>query len=93
MRYLRSRVPNRQEAEDLYQGTFLLLHRARRTYKPPRPVEPWLFAIARHVLRSGPPIRQHRARTGGKVLVDSPPEGALEDSGPARVRLAQWHQA
>lgn len=87
MGYLRSRVPSPQEAEDLYQETFLVLHRARRTYRPPRPVEPWLFAIARHVLARH--IRQHRVRTGREVLVDSLPEGAAEDSGPARVQLAQ----
>jgi RNA polymerase sigma-70 factor (ECF subfamily) len=87
MGYLRSRVPNPQEAEDLYQETFLFLHQARRTYKPLRPVEPWLFAIARHVLARH--LRRLRTRAGREVLVDAPPEGVTEDSGPARVRLAQ----
>jgi RNA polymerase sigma-70 factor (ECF subfamily) len=86
MGYLRSRVPNPQEAEDLYQETFLLLHQARRTYKPLRPVEPWLFAIARHVLARH--LRQRRTQAGREVLVDAP-EGVTEESGPARVRLAQ----
>lgn len=35
--------------EDLLQETFLQIHRARHTYIPPRPVYPWVFAIARHV--------------------------------------------
>jgi RNA polymerase sigma-70 factor (ECF subfamily) len=87
MGFLRSRVRNPQEAEDLYQEIFLGLHRARRTYQPPRPVEPWLFAIARHVVARH--VRRYRLRTGREVLVESPPEGCMEDSGPARVRLAQ----
>lgn len=37
-------------ADDLTQELFLELHRARRTYMPPRPVRPWLFGIARHVV-------------------------------------------
>lgn len=47
-RYLTSLTRHRQRSEDLLQETFLQLHRARRTYIPPRPVRPWVFAIARH---------------------------------------------
>jgi RNA polymerase sigma-70 factor (ECF subfamily) len=37
--------------DDLVQETFLQLHRARHTYLPPRPVLPWVYAIARNVRR------------------------------------------
>ena len=87
MRFLRTRVPNPQDVGDLYQETFLALHRARRTYKAPRPVEPWLFAIAGHVLARH--MRRQRIRMGREVLVDSLPERATGDGGHARVRLAQ----
>jgi RNA polymerase sigma-70 factor (ECF subfamily) len=57
LRYLWTFVRNAATAEDLLQETFLQLHRARRTYQPPRPVRPWIYAITRHValmhLRSG----------------------------------------
>jgi RNA polymerase sigma-70 factor (ECF subfamily) len=46
--YLTALTWNRSRAEDLLQETFLQLHRARHTYIPPRPVRPWVFAIARH---------------------------------------------
>ena len=36
-------------AEDLLQETLLQFHRSRHTYRPPRPVRPWAFGIARHV--------------------------------------------
>src|SRR5262245_51975016 len=37
-------------AEDLVQDTFLEIHRSRRSYRPPRPVRPWVFGLARNVL-------------------------------------------
>lgn len=46
--YLTALTWKRDRAEDLLQETFLQLHRARHTYAPPRPVRPWVFAIARH---------------------------------------------
>ena len=49
IRYLWTFVRNQTVAEDLLQDTFLQLHRARRTYTPPRPVRPWIYAITRHV--------------------------------------------
>ena len=49
IRYLWTFVRNQTTAEDLLQETFLQLHRARRTYTPPRPVRPWIYAITRHV--------------------------------------------
>jgi RNA polymerase sigma-70 factor (ECF subfamily) len=49
IRYLWTFVRNQAVAEDLLQETFLQLHRARKTYTPPRPVRPWIYAITRHV--------------------------------------------
>jgi len=49
IRYLWTFVRNQTMAEDLLQETFLQLHRARKTYTPPRPVRPWIYAITRHV--------------------------------------------
>jgi RNA polymerase sigma-70 factor (ECF subfamily) len=49
--YLRSLTFDVATAEDLLQETFLQLHRSRRTYRPPRPVRPWAFSIARNVYR------------------------------------------
>lgn len=48
-RYLWTFVRDSTTAEDLLQETFLQVHRARRTYTPPRPVRPWIYAITRHV--------------------------------------------
>lgn len=41
---------DRSAAGDLVQETFLEIHRARRTYRPPLPVRPWIFGVANNVL-------------------------------------------
>lgn len=48
LRMLRRYASAPEELEDLAQDVLLSVHRARRTYDPTRPFEPWLFAIARY---------------------------------------------
>ena len=40
-----------EAVKDLVQDTFLEIHRSRRVYLPPRPVRPWVFGLARNILR------------------------------------------
>lgn len=71
-------------AEDLLQETFLQLHRSRRTYIPPRPVQPWAFAIARHVFLMDRRASMRRARfeTGAiDELPEIPVPPAIEQLG------------
>ncbi len=57
-RYVGRRWSRPDGQEDLVQEILISLHRARRTYDPARPFEPWLAAIARHrLLDAG---RRHR---------------------------------
>ena len=49
MRFLRRRITDPGELEDACQETLLAIYQSRHTYQPSRPVEPWLFAIARYV--------------------------------------------
>jgi DNA-directed RNA polymerase specialized sigma24 family protein len=48
--FLVRRTGNRSAAGDLFQTTFLKLHRYRRRYDPKFPFLPWLFTIAQRVL-------------------------------------------
>lgn len=59
--YLLRQCRNAAIADDLVQETFLQLHRSRRTYEPGRPVTPWVYAIARHVML------MHRRSTGRRL--------------------------
>ncbi|HUO04165.1 MAG TPA: RNA polymerase sigma factor [Candidatus Binataceae bacterium] len=49
MRFLRRRIADAGELEDACQEALLAIYQSRHTYQPGRPVEPWLFAIARYV--------------------------------------------
>ena len=48
--FTRRRLGDDVAAEDVVQEILLSVHRARRTYRPERPFEPWLFAIARNAI-------------------------------------------
>ena len=85
LRYLWTFVHNRPTAEDLLQETFLQVHRARHTYTPPRPVRPWIYAIARHValmyLRS---MRRRKEYLPDDELPDFPVLPGVEQIGDRR---------
>jgi RNA polymerase sigma factor (sigma-70 family) len=74
MSFLRRRLPNRQEADDVYQDVLLAVHVSRHTYERGRPVEPWVFAIASHVLARH--VRGSVRRNAHELLVGAPPSGA-----------------
>ncbi len=84
LRYVNSFVRNASIAEELLQDTFLQVHRARHTYLPPRPVKPWLYAIARHVALMY--LRSTKRRSKHEILADEelpelPISPAAEDLG------------
>jgi RNA polymerase sigma-70 factor (ECF subfamily) len=87
MKFLRRRVRNADETQDVYQDVFMALHRARHTYDPTRPLEPWLFAIARRVVTDHE--QQRIARREREVLADSPREAVVEGDGYLKPQLEQ----
>ena len=48
-RYAFALLRNRADADDLLQEAWLRIHRVRHTYRPGRPLLPWIYAIARRV--------------------------------------------
>lgn len=74
--FLRRRIADPHECEDVFQDTLMALHCARHTYDPSRPFEPWLFAIVRHVLVDH--FRRRGVRTSREVLVDALPERSAD---------------
>ncbi len=83
--FLRTRAPA-SELEDVYQEVLLAVHRVRHTYDPRRPLEPWLFAIARFVTVS---YFRRQTRLRREVLVDVAPETAVGDAGPGTHQIAE----
>ena len=72
--FLRRRIADREALEDVYQETLMALFQARHTYDPSRPLEPWLFAIARNVAADH--ARHFWARASVEQLTDRMPEVA-----------------
>jgi RNA polymerase sigma-70 factor, ECF subfamily len=70
--FARRRLGDDVAAEDVVQEVLLSVHRARRTYRPERPFEPWLFAIARNAITDF-----HRARARRKGREEALPEDDL----------------
>ncbi len=86
LRFLRRWIADPHELEDVHQDTLMALHRARHTYDPSRPFEPWLFAIARHVAVDH--LRRRASRTSREVLVEALPEPGT-DADPGNPRLEE----
>ena len=85
--FLRRFTSETQDIDDLRQEVLIAVHRARHTYDPTRPLEPWLFAIARSVA-----IDHHRResrRRAREVAVETLPDVAAPDLAPAERRLAE----
>ena len=76
--FLRRRVADPQELEDVYQEVFMAIFEARHTYEPGRPFEPWLFAIARNIAVDY--SRRRWTRSHWEELVAEPPEQLADAS-------------
>ena len=72
--FLRRRIADRGELEDVYQETLMAFFQARHTYDPSRPFEPWIFAIARNIAADH--ARRYWTRATFEKLTETTPEGA-----------------
>jgi RNA polymerase sigma factor (sigma-70 family) len=88
--FLRRRVADPQELEDVYQEVFMAIFEARHTYEPGRPFEPWLFAIARNIAADYSRRRWRRAHW--EELVADPPEHPADTSSGAVPELSSLSQ-
>src|SRR5437899_9293659 len=85
LRFFRSQVSTREQADDLLQDTWLRIHRVRHTYRPGEPVLPWIYAIARRVRVDG--YRKTRRitihETAMAILPERPEQGGPTNTLPA----------
>src|SRR5258708_21069236 len=49
-RFVRRRVADQTEAEDVCQEALIAIFKSRHTYQHARPFEPWLYAFVRNVI-------------------------------------------
>jgi len=83
--FLRRRVADPHELEDVYQEVFMAIFEARHTYEPSRPFEPWLFAIARNIAADY--TRRRWSRAHWEELVAELPERPADSSNAAAPEL------
>lgn len=67
--FLVSRV-DRSDADELFQQTFLKLHKSRELYDPGKPFVTWLFAICRNVLKDHYRWKGRHPEAKGEELSD-----------------------
>ena len=84
--FLRRRLADPQELEDVYQEVFMAIFEARHTYEPGRPFEPWVFAIARNIAADYSRRRWRRAHW--EELVADPPERPADTWNPTAPELS-----
>jgi RNA polymerase sigma-70 factor (ECF subfamily) len=49
-RFVRQRMTDQMEAEDVCQEALMAIYKSRHTFQPSRAFEPWMFAIVRNVV-------------------------------------------
>src|ERR1700746_359665 len=85
LRFFKSQVASREQADDLLQETWLRIHRGRHTYRPGEPVLPCVYAIARRVRVDGyrRPRRITLHETAMDLLPDQPAPAEAHNRVPA----------
>src|SRR5579862_6857800 len=83
LRFFKSQVASREQADDLLQETWLRIHRVRHTYRPGEPVLPWIYAIARRVRVDG--YRRTRRITLHETTMELLPEQPAPAQAQTRV--------
>ena len=60
--FVTSRLGDPSTVEDVVQNVLLSIHRARHTYRPERPFQPWFWTIARNAITDAQRLRGKRQR-------------------------------
>src|ERR1700733_15363780 len=70
--YVRKRVFNPGQVEDVYQDVLLTFHKARHTYQTDRPFSPWLFTVVRNAVWGA--LSKRRRVTEKELQLETLPE-------------------
>jgi len=84
-RFVRRRLSDQAEADDVCQEALLAIFKSRHTYQPARPFEPWLFAIVRNVL--GAHLQRSRQRSRWQEPIGELTEISTDDESSLAVEL------
>jgi len=85
--FVRRRIVDATELEDVCQEILIQIYESRHTFDGKRPLEPWLFAIARYVVSDH--RRRHQHRSAHQQLMEALPDVAGENPGNVFTRMRQ----
>jgi RNA polymerase sigma-70 factor (ECF subfamily) len=74
--FIMRRLTNPDTSAELFQETFLRLHRGRDLYRPEMPFKPWLYTIANNLIRD-------RFKAKELKIADAPEDEEPENAGGA----------
>ena len=83
--FVRRRVFDQAEVDDVCQEALLAIFKSRHTYQPTRPFEPWLFAIVRNVI--GAYLERNRRHNRWREPASELPEAWAEDESSLAIEL------
>jgi RNA polymerase sigma-70 factor, ECF subfamily len=83
--FVRRRVFDQAEVDDVCQEALLAVFKSRHTYQPARPFAPWLFAIVRNVI--GAYLQRNRQHNRWHEPTSALPETWAEDESSLAVEL------
>jgi RNA polymerase sigma-70 factor (ECF subfamily) len=72
--------------DDLFQEIFIKVHRAAASYRPERPLHPWLFTIVANTVRSHLRKRRVRRLVHGSRPAEDPPDPSPDGGRAAAAR-------
>ncbi len=85
--FVRRRVRDQTEVEDVCQEALIAVYRSRQTYQPARPFEPWLFAIVRNVTAEY--LKRQSQKSGWQEPMDAVPEIMVEDDASLALEMRE----
>lgn len=94
---IRRRIKNQSTVEELYQTVLMTIHRARHTYDPNRPFEPWLYSITRNTVFDH--LRKNRRKieletlVGEHFAIEAEPDSSAEEQKILKTALNSLPQA
>jgi RNA polymerase sigma factor (sigma-70 family) len=86
-RFVRRRMADQMEAEDVCQEALMAIYKSRHTFQPSRAFEPWMFAIVRNVVSRY--YSTSLQQTRWQEPVDAMPDVADEDRVAFGVEMRQ----
>ncbi|HET9870381.1 MAG TPA: sigma-70 family RNA polymerase sigma factor [bacterium] len=79
LNFVRKRVYDRQQVEDVAQEVLLTFHKAKHTYRAELPFGPWFFTVIRNAVWSA--LQKNRRLAGAELLMGDFPEAAAPEAG------------